>query len=511
MAAQQKFYVDLLMNSINKVLFSSTDQYIVSGVYDGNPATGVLSLVSQAQGGEVHLYAGVAAGGTGNIKFYIDDVTEANFKLDFQAAAVIPITGYDLGAIATPFDDVHILELYLNDGSSNAVIHKAPSTMSSNVTYTWPAAADNGKFLQTDASGILSWVAVGASHDPWDLDSTVTDLFLATGTDSQTMAAATAVTKGDIIYSSDGTNWNRRAIGTEGYILKALTASPNTLPTWGTHTLEDARVHGDYFTLNSTVYWDGVSAHTVYINTSTAGSGLTEVRTLTIANDFLDSNPAPAGVIELDASKEIQLNIATVQELVLDATNLYPFTNVGSSLGKATRFFSSVHARDYYIYEQTSATNYYKITVNETVANNFDLRLPDAAPGADGSTGQILYNLLYDDDTTPYSTQLAWTTFTIGQVGLSYTDSFSTGDWSSLKIRIPASLHLLGISPLYGFNVQVYELVTSDVPDYYQLVNVDVKIITETAGDGTVGDILLETVSTFNGYYIISRSTNTTL
>ena len=47
--------------------------------------------------------------------------------------------------------------------SSNYVALKAPATVSSNVTYTFPGAASNGNFLLTDASGNLSWAAATVS------------------------------------------------------------------------------------------------------------------------------------------------------------------------------------------------------------------------------------------------------------------------------------------------------------------------------------------------------------
>jgi hypothetical protein len=43
--------------------------------------------------------------------------------------------------------------------SSNYVALRAPATVSANVTYTFPAAATNTNFLQTNATGDLSWTA----------------------------------------------------------------------------------------------------------------------------------------------------------------------------------------------------------------------------------------------------------------------------------------------------------------------------------------------------------------
>jgi len=48
---------------------------------------------------------------------------------------------------------------------SNYVGLKAPATVGSDLVYTLPAAAVDGRFLSTDASGVLAWTAIATSFD----------------------------------------------------------------------------------------------------------------------------------------------------------------------------------------------------------------------------------------------------------------------------------------------------------------------------------------------------------
>jgi len=83
-----------------------------------------------------------------------------------------------------------------NDGTSHFATIKAASAMAASQTYTLPAAADAGKFLSTDAAGVLSWSVPGGG-------GTVTNITAGTGlnggsiTGSGTIDLAnTAVTPG---------------------------------------------------------------------------------------------------------------------------------------------------------------------------------------------------------------------------------------------------------------------------------------------------------------------------
>jgi hypothetical protein len=51
----------------------------------------------------------------------------------------------------------NLLKLMDNDATANYVSLRAADTMSSDVSYTLPAAPDAGKYLMTDSSGVLSW------------------------------------------------------------------------------------------------------------------------------------------------------------------------------------------------------------------------------------------------------------------------------------------------------------------------------------------------------------------
>ena len=55
-----------------------------------------------------------------------------------------------------------------NDGGSNWVALKGPSTVSSNITWTLPSAdGTNGQVLKTNGSGTLSWVDQSSRRWRW--------------------------------------------------------------------------------------------------------------------------------------------------------------------------------------------------------------------------------------------------------------------------------------------------------------------------------------------------------
>jgi hypothetical protein len=62
--------------------------------------------------------------------------------------------------------------------STNYIALQAPSTVSSNITYTLPGTVTDGYLLQTDGSGTLSWVAAGTNY--WQLNNGVLSPFSLT-------------------------------------------------------------------------------------------------------------------------------------------------------------------------------------------------------------------------------------------------------------------------------------------------------------------------------------------
>ena len=85
--------------------------------------------------------------------------------------------------------------------SSNWVAFQAPATVSSNVTWTLPAAdGTNGQALKTNGSGTLSWGDAGATvATRADVDGVHTTGTITSGTASMTVASATGIVAGMVV------------------------------------------------------------------------------------------------------------------------------------------------------------------------------------------------------------------------------------------------------------------------------------------------------------------------
>ena len=69
---------------------------------------------------------------------------------------------------AATFTDLQVntsLKLKDSDSSAHYVTLRAASTMSADTSYTLPAAPDAGKYLSTDANGVLSWSTPAGAGD----------------------------------------------------------------------------------------------------------------------------------------------------------------------------------------------------------------------------------------------------------------------------------------------------------------------------------------------------------
>jgi hypothetical protein len=79
--------------------------------------------------------------------------------------------------------------------SSNFVALKSPATVASNITYTLPGTATNGYFLQTDASGNLSWQLAAVSVTNQTADTATYYPAITTATSGTLTAVSTSSTK----------------------------------------------------------------------------------------------------------------------------------------------------------------------------------------------------------------------------------------------------------------------------------------------------------------------------
>lgn len=122
-------------------------------------------------------------------------VTNANLLLEPNGTGIVQSTkDIQINAAAS---------LRLADGdSSNFVALKAPATVSSNVTYTFPGAASNGNFLQTDASGNLSWVAANVSITNQVSDSATYYPTITTATSGTVTGVATSSSRMSFVPST---------------------------------------------------------------------------------------------------------------------------------------------------------------------------------------------------------------------------------------------------------------------------------------------------------------------
>ena len=100
--------------------------------------------------------------------------------------------------------------------NSNFVGFKAPATISSNLTWTLPAAdaAVSGYALVSDASGTLSWAAAGAGAQGaggdnifWENDQTVTQSYTITNGQNAGSFGPITIQSGVTVTVGAGETW----------------------------------------------------------------------------------------------------------------------------------------------------------------------------------------------------------------------------------------------------------------------------------------------------------------
>tara|TARA_Y100000758_G_C16014716_1_gene408864 strand:+ start:8 stop:1096 length:1089 start_codon:yes stop_codon:yes gene_type:complete len=95
--------------------------------------------------------------------FFTDMLDHTAGTLTASSAVLVDSGGY--------IDEVKVKAqgaIKLHEATANGVNYvglKAPATVGSDLVYTLPAAAVDGRFLSTDASGVLAWTAIATSFD----------------------------------------------------------------------------------------------------------------------------------------------------------------------------------------------------------------------------------------------------------------------------------------------------------------------------------------------------------
>lgn len=217
----------------------------------------------------------------------------------FTGNVTMPGTGYwssagDVGIhVASPGAPIDVAddastgaEIRLREGTGNGTNYvgiKAPDSLGSNLTFTWPNAyGTNGYALTTDGSGGLSWTTAGVGM-----------------TDPMT-------TEGDMIYRDTLNATNRLAVGTIGQILTATDVGGIIVPQWAAAPAgltiggDDSPVGqiqyrssgnfaaNDYFYLDPTnyeLYVDGSKAGDKRLHVRNTSSGTSSASGISIGND----------------------------------------------------------------------------------------------------------------------------------------------------------------------------------------------------------------------------------
>ena len=154
-------YVDTADNNNLKIRNASNNGFTTVGsINDAN-----LGLLPKSGGIMTGQIQGAAGGGAGIPEYsFVNDTDTGMFRsasnsIGFSSNGNLACEVNTHGVTIVANNSVRTLRL--NDGNnSHFVALGAPQTVTSNVTYTLPAAPTNGAFLQTDGSGNLSFQIV---------------------------------------------------------------------------------------------------------------------------------------------------------------------------------------------------------------------------------------------------------------------------------------------------------------------------------------------------------------
>jgi hypothetical protein len=174
------------------------DTTISTAIVDGFTSTAGMTTGSTVTGSGI-------PGGTTILS--VDSATQITLSANATATA----SGVSLTFGSTNTADNELRLHTSNAGNqSNYVGFKAPDASTASVTYTLPDAADNGKFLQTDASGVTSWQtpAGGSSYTATIQATNYTaavddEVWVDTATTAYTVTLPTSPTLGDRVRVND--------------------------------------------------------------------------------------------------------------------------------------------------------------------------------------------------------------------------------------------------------------------------------------------------------------------
>ena len=201
--------------------------------------------------------------------------TNGNIKLAPNGTGVVEIKGNTAGGSA----NVGTLQLNCQNNSHGVKIQSPPHSANANYTLTLPTTdGNNGQFLQTNGSGVLSWGT--ENNQTLQFPNGATGLTLSTQNEIQINDASHK-----IVFDTDTTNTHNISF-----------AAPSTLTKTSAFTLPEDGSNGQFLKTNGSgvlSFADVASTYNIQINTlsSSSGSGGGSATFNGSATRFTLSNP----------------------------------------------------------------------------------------------------------------------------------------------------------------------------------------------------------------------------